>query len=130
MQGSFIVVQGTALQIRAKYGTAANGPYASRAAAEAAANSPGGGFPGANIPGNPGQAIGQAVSGFTGLNAIGDFANRLTQANTWIRVGEFIAGAILVVIALNAMTKGPVRSATTGTVKSGAKKAGALAAVI
>jgi hypothetical protein len=130
MQGSCVVVQGNALQIKAKYNGAARGPYSSQAAAQQVANQPGCGAPGPNIPGNPGQAIGQAVSGFTGLNAIGDFANRLTQANTWVRVGEFIAGAILVIIAINAMTKGPVRSATTGTIKSGAKKAGALAAVV
>lgn len=56
----------------------------------------------------------------TGVAAIGDFANRLTQANTWIRVGEFVAGLVLVVIALNAMTKGPVRSAAASTAKKGA----------
>ena len=56
----------------------------------------------------------------TGVSAIGDLANRLTQANTWVRVGEFIAGMVLVVIALNAITKGPVKSAATSTAKKGA----------
>ena len=59
----------------------------------------------------------------TGVSAIGDFANRLTQANTWIRVGEFLAGMVLVVIALNAMTKGPARSAATSTAAKGASLA-------
>ena len=56
-----------------------------------------------------------------GVAAIGDFFNRLTQANTWVRVGEVAAGILLVYLGLNATMKGTaagnaVQSAT-GTAK-------------
>jgi len=41
----------------------------------------------------------------TGINAIGDFFSRLTSAHTWIRIGEFIVGAALLAIGLNALLK-------------------------
>lgn len=71
--------------------------------------------PGINAP-NP---LPNALSKLTGINAIGDFFTRLEDPHTWTRIGEFIGGAILLIVALNALTRGPVRSATTGTVKSG-----------
>ena len=69
---------------------------------------------------NPGQAGGVNAPGVApGINAIGDLANKLTQPHLWVRVGEFAAGGVLLVIGFNAMTKGPVRSAATSTAKKG-----------
>lgn len=90
-------MQGNALQIRAKYGSTAKGPYPTQAAAEAVAHSPGGGFPGPNIPGNPGRAIGQAVSSldpFKGLNL----------GNIMLRVGEVLLGIVLVGVGIAKLT--------------------------
>lgn len=39
-------------------------------------------------------------SPFAGIAAIGDFFNRLTQANTWVRVGETVLGILLIVSGL------------------------------
>lgn len=33
----------------------------------------------------------------SGISAIGDFFARLTEANTWIRIGEFLIGAMLII---------------------------------
>jgi hypothetical protein len=78
-------------------------------------------FPHAAPPtGNAGQAVKQQVSSQTGLPltgvaAIGDFFSRLGQANTWIRVGEVVAGLILLGIGLNAMFKGKPMQIVTKT---------------
>ena len=58
---------------------------------------------GSNIP-NP----------LSGLAAIGAFFNKLGEKNTWVRVGEFACGAILVAIGLNSMLKGKPLSIVTG----------------
>ena len=95
--GSFVVVQGNALQIRAKYDGAAKGPYPTQAAAEAVAHSRGGGFPGPNIPGNPATAIGQGISAldpFKGLNL----------GNILLRVGEVLLGIVLVGVGIAKLT--------------------------
>jgi len=46
---------------------------------------------------NVANAPGQAAQLLTGLPAIGDFFQRLTQGSTWIRVGEFLLGALLLI---------------------------------
>lgn len=115
----------TAAQFTAKYGNPDNtvnpaGGFKTRLQAQAAAS---------KYNTNPGKAGGVAAPSvaqgignpLSGIAAIGDLANRLTQPNTWIRVGEFIAGTILVIIGLNAITKGPAREAATSTAKKGAK---------
>ena len=40
----------------------------------------------------------------TGLAAIGDFFQRLTQANTWVRIGEGILGLILLAVGIARIT--------------------------
>lgn len=40
---------------------------------------------------------------FGGIAAVGDLAGRLTETNTWVRVGEFVVGGILLYIALRSM---------------------------
>jgi hypothetical protein len=112
----------------AKYGNPNNGVnpsggFATKLQAQAAAN---------KYNANPGQAGGVNAPGvapginapnplgnnpLTGLNAIGDFFQRLSQPATWVRVGEFIAGGLLLYVALNAMTRGPARSEAVRTTK-------------
>jgi hypothetical protein len=97
-----------------------SGGFATKLQAQAAAN---------KYARNPDQAGGVDAPGvapsinapnpISGLAAIGDLANKLTQPQLWIRVGEFLAGGVLLVIGLNALTKGPVRSATASTAKKG-----------
>lgn len=57
----------------------------------------------------------------TGVNAIGDFFNRLTEVNTWVRVGEVLAGVLLVYLGLNAAFRDTAAGRTvqgaTGSVK-------------
>lgn len=63
-----------------------------------------------------------------GLAAIGDFFNRLTEPNTWLRVGEVIAGLLLVYLGLKATMSG---TAVGNVVKQNvdtAKRAGKVAA--
>jgi len=76
------------------------------------------GLPGS--AGQAGQAIGNAAPNIAGVAAIGDFFNRLTQANTWIRVGEVAAGLILLYVGLNAATRG---TAAGQVVQSATRKA-------
>lgn len=61
-----------------------------------------------------------------GVQAIGDFFNRLTQANTWIRVGEALAGLLLLYLGLNAAFKntsvGNAVQSGTGTVKKAGRR--------
>jgi hypothetical protein len=97
-RGSFIVVQGNALQIRAKYGSAARGPYPTQAAAQAAANSRGGGFPGPNISGNPGTAIKQ------GIGAALDPFHGLNLGNIFLRIGEVLLGIVLIGVGVAKLT--------------------------
>jgi hypothetical protein len=63
-----------------------------------------------------------------GIDAIGSFFNRLTEANTWIRVGEFVIGGIIVYVGLKAMFPSEV-SAATGLAKGTAKHAADLGIV-
>ena len=66
-----------------------------------------------------GNATGQAgpvnlPNPLTGVNAIGDFFGRLTEASTWIRVAEVIAGIGLIIIGLAKLAAGtPVGRAAT-----------------
>jgi len=111
-----------------KYGSPDNGVnppngFATRLQAQAAANkynhnpdkaggvqAPGA-APGINAP------LPHALSNpLAGLAAIGDFFNRLTQPNTWLRVGEFAAGGLLVYLGLSAAMKGTMGEQAVKTV--------------
>jgi|ERR1041385_6763078 len=72
--------------------------------------------------------IGGITNPLGGINAIGDFFNRLTQPNTWIRVGEVVAGLLLVYLGLSATMRGTEVQRQTAKVKSTAKKVAAVAA--
>ena len=78
------------------------------------------------IPGGvgPGSNVGAVVSNpLSGVAAIGDFFNRLTQANTWVRVGEFVAGALLVYLGLSAAMRGTEAQQATQAITKPVKKA-------
>jgi len=92
----------------------------------------------ADIKAHPGWA--QSVGGLTGevgniakkglpggpnlggLGAIGDFFNRLTQPNTWIRVGEVLGGLLLVYMGLRASFSGTEAATAVNTVTKPVKK--------
>jgi hypothetical protein len=74
------------------------GPYATESAAKAAQN--------------PTAAPNPTTDALTGIDAVGSFADRLTEASTWLRVGEFAVGAILLYIGLKSMFPQAVASAT------------------
>jgi hypothetical protein len=79
--------------------------------------------PGGHIPG-----AGSITNPLGGINAIGDFFNRLTQPNTWIRVGEVVAGLLLVYLGLSATMRGTEAQRQFTKVKSTTKKVAAVAA--
>jgi hypothetical protein len=64
------------------------------------------------------------IPGLSGIDAVGDFFSRLTEVNTWIRVGEFAVGGLLLYIGLKGLFPTAV-----GSVTSGAKKAVGIAAL-
>lgn len=89
-----------------------------------AGQQPGG--PNSNLA-NPANDIGAAAN-LAGVGAIGDFFNRLTQGNTWLRVGEVVVGLMILYIGLKATTaQTPVGNAVksaTAPAKRVAKAAG------
>lgn len=89
--GKFVVIQGTAAAVKAKYDGAVSGPYPTQAAAQKAANSRSGGFPGPSIPGNP-------------ATAIADLYHGLNLGNWIIRVGEILLGVILIGVGVAKLT--------------------------
>lgn len=56
-----------------------------------------------DVANTTGQAVG--TSPLTGINAVGDFFQRLSQSNTWVRVGEVAAGLLLLYVAVSAVTR-------------------------
>ena len=88
--------------------------------AKAHGQQPGG--PNASLPGmarSDLSSIGQsALNIVPGVKDIGDLAHRLTEPQTWIRVGEVIAGAVILFVGLKAVTSGtPVGEATKTAAK-------------
>lgn len=76
------------------------GPFATKADAERYKNAIG---TGSIIPPPGTPIIGGGVhlpNPLSGVNAIGDFFNKLGQANTWIRVAEVVLGIALIGIGI------------------------------
>lgn len=71
-----------------------------------------------------GEAITGAAGGASGVvgdaKNVGDFLTRLSDKNTWIRIGEFAVGAILIYVGLKAAFPSQV-SAVTSVPKTAAK---------
>jgi hypothetical protein len=83
-----------------------------------AGQQPGG--PDSNLA-NPANDIGAAAN-LAGVGAIGDFFNRLTQGNTWLRVGEVVVGLLILYIGLNAVARGtPVGNASQSATRTAKK---------
>jgi hypothetical protein len=70
----------------------------------------------------PGGNILNPVTDLGGISAIGDFFNRLTEPNTWVRVGEVVAGLLLVYIGLNATMRDTAAGKAINTAKNNVKK--------
>ena len=77
------------------------GPYPTKAQADAALKALQGviATPEPLIPGTNIQAP-HLPNPLSGIAAVGDFFQRLTQANTWIRIGEVIIGVLLVAVGV------------------------------
>lgn len=63
------------------------------------------------------------VPGLSGIDAIGNFFNKLGQKNTWIRIGEGIVAIILLDVGLKAFTGKSVIESTGKTITGGTKAA-------
>lgn len=81
----------------------------------------------AQVPGAAAKGAANAVSTLTsplsGIAAIGDFFQRLTQASTWIRAAEVLLGLGLIIVGLAELAKGT-------SVGRAAAKAGKAAALL
>lgn len=84
-----------------------SGPYATKADAQKAVSSgqvqpqnPSAG-PQPNLFGQPAPSVPNPLSG---LASIGDFFSRLTNANTWLRLGEVVLGVLLIAVGVAKMT--------------------------
>jgi hypothetical protein len=107
---TFKVIQGSQAQAQAQQHLAVNGtlegPFPSKAAAQSAVAKEGKNpNPVKNLIGNP----------LHGIEAIGNFFNKLGQAATWKRVAEVILGAALVIIGIAKLAAGtPAGKAAAG----------------
>lgn len=69
-------------------------------------------IPGQDLPSKIGKGIGDTIdsvgkaitSPLTGIAAIGDFFQRLTQASTWLRILEIGIGIMLTAVGIASMT--------------------------
>ena len=107
---TFKVFRGTQAQARAQQHLAVNGtlegPFPSEAVARAAVAKEGQNpNPTKNLIGNP----------LHGIEAIGNFFNKLGQAATWKRIAEVLLGAALVIIGIAKLAGGtPAGKAAAG----------------
>jgi hypothetical protein len=112
------------------------GPYAAESTAQSVADTYNGQVQ-SNLP--AAQLVQSGANAIPGVSDIGDLAHRLTEASTWVRVGEVAVGVIILWAGIRAMTSGtpPVRTATaparaagraTGRTATRAGKAAATAA--
>ena len=118
----------------AAWPNAAIGPFSTRASAEATISTAQkqGGYglspTGSSSAVGAGLQAGGIPNPLNGVQAIGDFFSRLTQANTWLRVGEVVAGLMLLYIGLNALSRntavGNAVSSATAKTKEAVKAAG------
>jgi hypothetical protein len=88
------------------------GGYATRLEAQAEANhynSQGSHPPVPLSPANPNTGGGSnplnaVMAPFKGLEAVGAFFNKLSEANTWLRIGEGLLGIVLIAVGLAKLT--------------------------
>lgn len=90
---------------------AANAWNKSGAGKAATGSTPSNDFIGAGTPGLGGG------NPLTGLAAIGDFFARLSEANTWLRIGEGLLGVILIAVGVARLTHAvPIATKIAGAV--------------
>lgn len=81
--------------------------------------------PGAGAAAQPAAEAGTVLQG---LPQIGAFFSALTQGNTWLRVGEVVAGLLLLYVGLNALAQntaaGNAVHSATQTARKGVERAG------
>jgi hypothetical protein len=110
------------------------GPYPTEAAAQAAAVGTAPGSPGAGSTQQESSA--QGGSGLqtaeTEIGSIWDFVEKLGERSTWVRIGEFLAGGLLIAVCVKVLaSETQTGKAIQATVKSAgktAKKVGTIAA--
>lgn len=97
------------VQDSVKPANAVAGPFADAAKAQTIADSYNGHAPGYKGPGQQVagglNAVGNPLSG---IQNVGDFFHRLTESETWVRVGEVGLGAILLYAGIKALSSGTV----------------------
>lgn len=82
-----------------------------------------------NVPTPGGAVVGAGATGaaaadsLSGINAIGDFFQRLTQSATWVRVAEVVVGGLVLYVGLKGLTSGTPVGNAVKSAKSGAGKA-------
>jgi hypothetical protein len=108
-----------------------SGPYLTRAIADAKANAQiakGSSLPGSGLVKDVTNSL-----PFSGIDAIGDFFHRLTEKETWTRVGEVVVGGILLYAGIRALSHGSTvagsgaRKSAIRPVKKVAKTVGSVA---
>jgi len=86
-----------------------HGPFASKQAALDFYTANKAAHPGWKAPTGLDGAVGNTVTSGAAAAAggVADFLTRLVNPHTWLRVGEFVVGAIFLVIGLNALLHNP-----------------------
>jgi hypothetical protein len=88
------------------------GPFTTKAEAESDAAT--GNYP-ANVSGSGNES--SVTGAIPGLAQIGDFFARLTEGNTWIRIGEALLGIVLIAVGMARITHAvPVATSIARTV--------------
>lgn len=98
----FQIVSGNEPKPNATYPNAIIGPFATKADAQKALQQSGFSIGGLGAAGAGTAAGGQAIS--TGINAVGDFFNKLGEKSLWIRVAEVVLGLMLIGVALGKLS--------------------------
>lgn len=82
------------------------GPYPTKAQADSALQALNGviATPEPLVPGTKIQ-VPSIPNPLSGIAAVGDFFQRLTQASTWLRIFEIVIGVLLVGVGIASMTK-------------------------
>lgn len=79
---------------------------------------------GTGVAGLGGASPLSGANPLSGVAAIGDFFSRLTNPNTWIRVGEFAAGALILYVGLKAIVAPEGQRVATRTARDTALSVG------
>lgn len=98
----FEVVSGNKPTPNSTYPNAIIGPFSTKAAAEAALQQSGYSIGGLGAAG-AGAAAGTSEV-FSGIDAVGNFFNKLGEPQLWIRIAEVVLGLLLIGVALGKLS--------------------------